>query len=237
MFYRFLKIRNCHTLSLVAALFVLSAMIVFVDTASAHNVSRADRALVTGNSGLHLWLYIWLGAKHMVTGYDHLLFLLGVIFYLRKVREIALFVSLFALGHTITLISGVLAGLDVNAYAVDAVIGLSVTYKGFDNLGGFRRLFGSAPDERLAVFVFGLFHGLGLASKLQDLGLASEGLIGNLISFNVGVELGQFVALLAIVFTFRWLIWGNESVLIRNSVNGSLVVAGFALAAYQLARM
>lgn len=212
-------------------------MMIFADPVSAHDVSRADRELITGVSGLQLLLYGWLGAKHMITGYDHLLFLLGVVFYLRKMREIALFVSLFALGHTITLISGVLVGLDVNAYAVDAVIGLSVAYKGFDNLGGFRRLFGSAPDERVAVFVFGLFHGLGLASKLQDLGLESEGLIGNLIAFNIGVELGQFAALFVIVFTFRWLTWEKESALIRNSVNGSLVIAGFALMAYQLAQM
>lgn len=200
-----------------------------------HNVSREDIELISGRSGLQLALYAWLGAKHMVTGYDHLLFLVGVVFFLRRIRDIALFVSLFALGHSITLISGVLLGLDVNPYLVDAIIGLSVAYKGFDNLGGFRRLFGDAPDERLAVLVFGLFHGLGLATKLQDLGLHEEGLLGNLIAFNVGVELGQFAALLVIVFLLRWLTWKRESKAPRIAVNGGLIVAGFALLAYQLA--
>jgi hypothetical protein len=171
----------------------------------------------------------------MVTGYDHLLFLAGVVFLLRRVRDIALYVSLFATGHSITLISGVLFGLDVNPYVVDAIIGLSVAYKGFDNLGGFERLFGDSPDDRLAVFSFGLFHGLGLATKLQDLGLHDDGLLGNLIAFNAGVELGQFVALLGIVMLLRLLRWGQDSSKTRVVVNVGLIVAGFALMAYQLA--
>lgn len=190
---------------------------------------------------MQLVLYCALGAKHMVTGYDHLLFLVGVVFYLRRIREIAIFVSLFALGHTLTLISGVLFELDVNPYVVDAIIGLSVAYKGFDNLGGFRRLFGETPDERLAVFIFGLFHGLGLATKLQGSGLHSDGLYGNLIAFNVGIELGQFAALLVIVVLIRALTWGQGNELahsrISHVVNGSLVVAGFALMMYQLSRL
>ena len=200
-----------------------------------HNVSREDIELISGNPGLQLVLYAWLGAKHMVTGYDHLLFLVGVIFFLRRIRDIALFVSLFALGHSITLILGVLLGLDVNPYLVDAIIGLSVAYKGFDNLGGFQRLFGDAPDERFAVFTFGLFHGLGLATKLQDLGLHEDGLLGNLIAFNLGVEIGQFAALLVIVLLLRWLTWRRENSSMRFAVNGGLIIAGFALMAYQLA--
>ncbi|MFK8021573.1 MAG: HupE/UreJ family protein [Pseudomonadales bacterium] len=221
-------------------LFAAIALLFFSYGSSAHDVSPSDRDLINGEPGMQFGLYCMLGAKHMVTGYDHLLFLVGVVFYLRRIREIAIFVSLFALGHTLTLISGVLFGLHVNPYVVDAIIGLSVAYKGFDNLGGFRRMFGETPDVRLAVFIFGLFHGLGLASKLQDLGLHSEGLYGNLIAFNVGVELGQFAVLLVIVVLIRALTRGQENELSHNRisyfVNGSLVVAGFALMTYQLSR-
>ena len=231
-----------HTLSnlhwqraLLLLLPLILLLSLFSDWAFAHEVSNLDRALITDKTGLQLKLYLWLGAKHMVTGYDHLLFLVGVIFYLRRIREIAVFVTLFAVGHTITLIGGVLLGLEVNAFLVDAIIGLSVAYKGFDNLQGFQKLFGEAPDERLAVFIFGLFHGLGLATKLQDLGLPSDGLLANLIAFNVGVELGQFAALLAIVLVLRLFAWENSSTYVRVAVNGGLVVAGFALMAYQLA--
>lgn len=218
------------------ALLLILLLPFLADQAFAHDVSSLDRELIASKPGLQPGLYIWLGAKHMVTGYDHLLFLVGIIFYLRRIREIALFVTLFALGHTITLISGVLLGLEVNAFMVDAIIGLSVAYKGFDNLQAFQRLFGEAPDERLAVFVFGLFHGLGLATKLQDLGVHPDGLIGNLLAFNVGVELGQFAALLVIVLLLRLFAWEHKSTIARVVVNGGLVVAGFALMTYQLAR-
>jgi hypothetical protein len=212
-----------------------AAMLWLTGDAFAHNVSREDAELIAGKTGVQFVLYVWLGAKHMVTGYDHLLFLVGVIFYLKSLRTITLFVSLFALGHSITLISGVWLGLDVNPYLVDAIIGLSVAYKGFDNLQGFDKLFGDSPDERLAVFIFGLFHGLGLATKLQDLGLAADGLLANLISFNLGVELGQLVALVAIVLLLRLLPSRSEKSAIGTAVNIGLIVAGFALMAYQIA--
>lgn len=202
--------------------------------ALAHNVSKEDAELIAGKTGVQFVLYLWLGAKHMVTGYDHLLFLVGVVFYLKNLRTVALFVSLFALGHTITLISGVLLGLDVNPYLVDAIIGLSVAYKGFDNLKGFDKLFGDSPDERSAVFIFGLFHGLGLATKLQDLGLAEDGLLPNLVSFNLGVELGQLAALVVIVFALRLLPSRVENAKFGTIVNVGLIVAGFALMAYQI---
>jgi hypothetical protein len=203
--------------------------------AFAHNVSQEDIALIAGKSGPQVQLYMWLGAKHMVTGYDHLLFLIGVIFYLKQLRSVAIFASLFALGHTITLISGVLLGLDVNAYLVDAIIGLSVAYKGFDNLDGFRTLFGDSPNERLAVFIFGLFHGLGLATKLQDIGLAQNGLLPNLISFNIGVELGQLAALVVFVLLLRFVPPRTSGSKIGTGVNVALLVAGFTLMTYQLA--
>ncbi|MGI9271916.1 MAG: HupE/UreJ family protein [Woeseiaceae bacterium] len=202
--------------------------------ALAHNVSKEDAELIAGKTGVQFVLYTWLGAKHMVTGYDHLLFLVGVVFYLKNLRTVAIFVSLFALGHSITLIAGVLLGLDVNPYLVDAIIGLSVAYKGFDNLSGFDKLFGDSPDERSAVFIFGLFHGLGLATKLQDLGLAEDGLLPNLISFNLGVELGQLAALILIVLALRLLPSRAENSSVGTVVNIGLIVAGFALMAYQI---
>ncbi len=217
-----------------AMLALAAAMLWLTGDAFAHNVSREDAELIAGKTGVQFVLYLWLGAKHMVTGYDHLLFLVGVIFYLKNLRTIALFVSLFALGHSVTLISGVWLGLDVNPYLVDAIIGLSVAYKGFDNLQGFDKLFGDSPDERLAVFIFGLFHGLGLATKLQDLGLAEDGLLANLISFNLGVELGQMIALVGIVLILRLLPSRSEKSGIGTAVNIGLIVAGFALMAYQI---
>ncbi|HNP63765.1 MAG TPA: HupE/UreJ family protein [Woeseiaceae bacterium] len=211
-----------------------SLLLVPLDAALAHNVSDADAAMIAGRTGWHFYLYVWLGAKHMVTGYDHLLFLVGVIFYLREIRSIATFVSLFALGHSITLIAGVLLNLDVNAYLVDAIIGLSVAYKGFDNLNGFTTLFGDSPNEKLAVLIFGLFHGLGLATKLQDLGLAEDGLLPNLVSFNIGVELGQLTALIAIVFILRVMPSHPRGSIVSTVVNFGLIVAGAILVGYQL---
>ena len=115
---------------------------------------------------------IYLGAKHMVTGYDHLLFLVGVIFFLYRLEDVLVYVSLFTIGHSITLLLGVLGGIRANPYLIDAIIGFSVVYKAFDNMDGFRRFFGVQPNAKAAVFLFGLFHGFGLATKLQDFALA-----------------------------------------------------------------
>ena len=221
------------SLALTVTVFCVLSLL-FASGALAHNVTEEDAALIAGKSGWHFFLYVWLGAKHMVTGYDHLLFLVGVIFYLRNIRSIAVFVSLFALGHSVTLIAGVLLNLDVNAYLVDAIIGLSVAYKGFDNMGGFNTLFGDSPNEKVAVFVFGLFHGLGLATKLQDLGLAEDGLLANLISFNIGVELGQLAALIGIVTVLKLMPSHPRGSTVSTVVNVGLIVAGGILIAYQL---
>jgi hypothetical protein len=201
--------------------------------ASAHDVSNEDAARIAQHSGMQIWLYAVLGAKHMVTGYDHLLFLVGVIFYLQTLGEIARLVSLFALGHSLTLVAGVLGGVHVDPFLVDAVIGFSVAYKGFDNLNGFD-LLGGRPNVSIAVFVFGLFHGLGLATKLQQLGLQSDGLVANLLAFNVGVEVGQISALAAIVLCLRAINFVREQSPIAIGVNVGLIAAGFALLTYQL---
>src|SRR5580693_6002055 len=135
----------------------------------------------------------------MVTGYDHLAFLVGVIFFLYRLKDVVAYVSLFTLGHSITLLAGVLGGIHANSYIVDAIIGFSVIYKAFDNMGGFKRLLGFEPNTKAAVLIFGLFHGFGLATKLQELDLSKNGLITNIVSFNVGVEIGQVLALTAVL--------------------------------------
>jgi hypothetical protein len=200
----------------------------------AHGVSGHDAGFVASVEGVHFGPFLYLGAKHMVTGYDHLAFLAGVIFLLYRLRDVALYASLFALGHTITLLGAVLAGWQVDAHLVDAVIGLSVVYKGFENVGGFRTL-GWAPDPRAAVLGFGLVHGLGLATKVQDLQPSPDGLAANLIGFNIGVELGQLAALSVMVLLFA--LWRGTRGFDRGIVpaNTVLMVAGFLLFGYQLA--
>jgi HupE / UreJ protein len=199
---------------------------------SAHGVSAADKAFME-QGGLMAFLY--LGAKHMVTGYDHLLFLFGVIFFLYRLRDVGLYVTLFAVGHSVTLLYGVLSGTNANPYIVDAIIGFSVVYKAFDNLGGFQRLLGWQPDTRAAVLIFGFFHGFGLATKLQDFALAREGLVPKIVAFNVGVELGQLVALAVILVAMGY--WRRTSAFRRQAFAANVVVmtCGFLLMGYQLA--
>ena len=179
-----------------AALFMamIIAGLAFSGSASAHNVSKRDATFVQSNKGAAIAPFIYLGAKHMVTGYDHLAFLVGVIFFLYRLKDIVLYVSLFTIGHSTTLLAGVLGGIHANSYIIDAIIGLSVVYKAFDNMDGFKRLFGFEPNTKIAVLVFGLFHGFGLATKLQELHLSQNGLIANIVSFNVGVEIGQVLS-------------------------------------------
>lgn len=204
-------------------------------TASAHNVSEGDAKFVEGNQGAAIGPFLYLGAKHMVTGYDHILFLIGVIFFLYKLKDIVLYVSLFTVGHSITLLSGVLGGIHANPYIIDAIIGASVVYKAFDNIGGFQRLLGFQPNTRLAVLVFGLFHGFGLATKLQELALSKEGLVANIVSFNAGVEIGQVLALTAVLLVLS--IWRTRPGYLRHAfaTNTLLMIGGFVLVGYQLA--
>ena len=140
---------------------------------------------------MHIIPFMYLGAKHMVTGYDHILFLLGVVFFLYRMNDVAIYVSLFAVGHSITMLAGVWFGWGVNAYIIDAIIGLSVVYKALDNLGAYQRWFGFQPNTKAATFIFGLFHGTGLATKILDYQISEDGLLPNLLAFNVGVEIGQ----------------------------------------------
>jgi hypothetical protein len=202
--------------------------------ALAHGVSSRDASFVTGVQGVNFGPFMYLGAKHMVTGYDHLAFLAGVIFLLYRLRDVAVYASLFALGHSVTLLGAVLLGYRANPFIVDAIIGLSVVYKGFENTGGFRNLKWSL-DPRAAVLGFGLVHGLGLATKLQELRLSREGLAANLVAFNVGVEFGQIAALAVMVLLFSlWRRWsGFQAAVVPANV--LLMTVGFILFGYQLA--
>jgi hypothetical protein len=214
---------------LAIALLLLSCAAAF-----AHGVTGSDKAFLEQSSGRQLIAFIYLGAKHMVTGYDHLLFLFGVVFFVHRMREVAAYVTLFAVGHSVTLLYGVLGGVHVNAHLVDAIIGLSVVYKALDNLGAFQRWFGVQPNTKAAVLFFGFFHGFGLATKLQDFELSRDGLVANILAFNVGVEVGQLLALSAILIAMAF--WRRTSSFTRQAfmANTVLMTAGFVLIGYQL---
>jgi hypothetical protein len=202
--------------------------------ALAHGVAEGDKGYIQETSGVRLVAFAYLGAKHMVTGYDHLLFLFGVIFFLYRLKDIGVYVTLFALGHSTTLLLGVLVDVSVSPYLIDAIIGLSVVYKALDNLGAFRRWFGVQPNTKVATLIFGLFHGLGLATKILDFEISPDGLIPNLIAFNVGVELGQVLALSAILVAMGF--WRRTTSFTRHAyaANVWLMTAGFVLVGYQL---
>ena len=200
----------------------------------AHGIARSDQAFVQGSSGMQLIPFIYLGAKHMVTGYDHLLFLAGVIFFLYRIKDVAVYVTLFAIGHSTTLLLGVLGGIHADPYLIDAVIGLSVVYKAFDNIDGFQQVFGFRPEARTAVLFFGFFHGFGLSTKLQEFSISADGLVANMLAFNVGVEIGQLLALSIILLFFNfWRIHGNF-LHHAYTANVLLMAAGFILMGYQL---
>jgi hypothetical protein len=202
--------------------------------AFAHGVDDNTRVFLQQNTGIQIIPFLYIGAKHMITGYDHLLFLVGVLFFLYRSRDILLYVSMFTLGHSVTLLFGVINDIQVNAYLIDAIIGLSVVYKGFDNLGGFTHILGKSPNTKLAVLIFGLFHGFGLATKLQEFQLPEDGLIANLLAFNIGVELGQFTALAFILLIINF--WRKHHSFTQFSLvtNSLLMSAGFMLIGYQL---
>jgi len=200
----------------------------------AHGVTGKDAVFLLGLQGSAVGPLMYLGAKHMVTGYDHLLFLVGVIFFLYRLKDVLLYVSLFTIGHSITLLGGVLGGIRADPYLIDAIIGFSVVYKAFENMDGFRRFFGVQPDTRAAVLVFGLFHGFGLATKLQEFELSADGLVTNIISFNVGVEIGQGLALTGILIALTW--WRSRRGFLEHAfaTNAVVMACGFLLVGYQL---
>ena len=219
------------------AFLFLSALLILLLAAGdafAHGVEEGDKGYIQESSGVLFIPFMYLGAKHMVTGYDHLLFLFGVIFFLYRLKDVGRYVTLFAVGHSTTLILGVMGNIHANPFVIDAIIGLSVVYKALDNLGAYRTWFGVEPDPKAAVLIFGFFHGFGLATKIQDLSVSRDGLFANLVSFNVGVEIGQFLALCVILIAMT--MWRRtrsfgRSVVVANTV---LMAAGLILVGYQL---
>jgi hypothetical protein len=228
--------RGCRTprghrlLQIVAclALFVMSADVL------AHAVAQGDKGYIQEITGVNLIAFIYLGAKHMVTGYDHLLFLLGVIFFLYRMQHIALYVSLFALGHSTTMLLGVYFNVGINSYLIDAIIGLSIVYKALDNIGAYQRWFGFQPNTKAATLIFGLFHGFGLSTKIIEYDISPDGLIPNLLAFNVGVEIGQLIALAMILIVMSF--WRKTDSFFRHAytTNVAMMSAGFLLFGYQL---
>lgn len=216
-----------------ACLFFLLLLLFYSRGAYARRGGRRQR-VHPEITGVNIIPFIYLGAKHMVTGYDHLLFLFGVIFFLYKMRDIGLYVSLFAIGHSTTLLIGTFFDISVSAYLIDAIIGLSVVYKALDNLGAFQRWFGVQPNTKLATLIFGFFHGLVWQPKSGEFEISPDGLFVNLIAFNIGVEIGQLLALSAILIVMSY--WRQTASFFRHAYTANVVMmsAGFLLMSYQL---
>lgn len=231
------SVRHPPSSRVVRILVLVALLLIFLASGAeawAHNVAEGDKGYIQESSGTLILPFIYLGAKHMVTGYDHLLFLFGVIFFLYRLKDVGIYVTLFAIGHSTTLLFGVLTGITANAYLIDAIIGLSVVYKAMDNLGAFQRWFGVQPSTKAATLIFGFFHGFGLATKIIEFDIAEDGLIANLLAFNVGVEIGQLLALGAILIVMGF--WRRTSSFMRHAfaANTLLMAAGFVLVGYQL---
>jgi len=216
-----------------SALLVLLVAL-FSASLDAHGVSGKDAVYLQGLNGPAIGPLMYLGAKHMVTGYDHLLFLVGVIFFLYRPKDVVMYVSLFTIGHSVTLLAGVLGGIRADAFLIDAVIGFSVVYKAFENMDGFKRFLGVQPNTKIAVLIFGLFHGFGLATKLQEFELSANGLVTNIVSFNVGVEIGQGLALTGILIALTW--WRARRGFLEHAfaTNALVMACGFLLVGVQL---
>jgi len=220
-----------HALTLLTLLVMLLGA---SGDALAHAVAEGDKGYIQEIYGVHLISFVYLGAKHMVTGYDHILFLLGVIFFLYRMQHIAIYVSLFAIGHSTTMLLGVYYNIGINSYLIDAIIGLSVVYKALDNIGAYQRWFGVQPNTKAATLIFGLFHGFGLSSKIIEYEISPDGLVPNLLAFNVGVEVGQLLALSAILIVMGF--WRRTAGFLRHAytANVAMMCAGFMLVGYQL---
>ena len=213
---------------------ILTLYLLSVVEAFAHNVTEGDAGYIQEIWGVKIVPFMYLGAKHMITGYDHILFLLGVVFFLYRMKDVAVYVSLFAMGHSSTMLLGVWYGWGINAYVVDAIIGLSVVYKALDNLGAYQRWFGYQPNTKLATLIFGFIHGTGLATKILDYEIAEDGLLANLIAFNVGVEIGQILALAVILIVMGY--WRKSRNFYRDAYTANVIMMaiGFILIGYQI---
>lgn len=219
---------------IVIALALVLMTVTFAGEAVAHAVAEGDKGYIQEITGVNLMAFLYLGAKHMVTGYDHILFLLGVIFFLYKMKHIGIYVSLFAIGHSTTMLAGVYFNFGINSYLIDAIIGLSIVYKALDNMGAYQRWFGFQPNTKAATLIFGFFHGFGLSSKILDYEISPDGLLPNLLAFNVGVEVGQLLALGAILIVMGF--WRRTPSFLKHAytANAAMMAAGFLLIGYQL---
>ncbi len=228
---RALAPRQMATLTLLLP----AALMLTAGQALAHNVTAGDAGYIQEIWGVKIIPFIYLGAKHMVTGYDHILFLLGVVFFLYKMKDVGIYVSLFAIGHSVTMLLGVWYGWGINAYIIDAIIGLSVVYKALDNLGYYQKWFGFQPNTKAATLIFGLFHGTGLATKILEYDIPQDGLLANLLAFNVGVEVGQLLALAVILIVMGY--WRRHPDFMRQATVANLVMMGLGiwLTGYQIA--
>jgi hypothetical protein len=213
--------------SLIVFTTSLLVLIAFATSAYAHAVTPGDAGYIQEIFGVHIISFIYLGAKHMITGYDHILFLLGVVFFLYHMKDVAIYVSIFAVGHSVTMIAGVWFGWGINAYIIDAIIGLSVVYKALDNLGLYQKWLGFQPNTKAATLIFGLFHGTGLASKILDYQLSEDGLLANLLAFNVGVEVGQILALFVILIVMGY--WRRSPNFMRQASVANIIMVGLGL--------
>lgn len=225
----------CGRSTLIMMLTVLAGQVLLAGPAFAHAVAEGDKGYIQEITGVHLIPFIYLGAKHMVTGYDHILFLLGVIFFLYRPKHIATYVSLFAIGHSTTMLAGVYFNIGINSYIIDAIIGLSVVYKALDNMGAYQRWFGFQPNTKAATLIFGFFHGFGLSTKIIEYEISPDGLVPNLLAFNVGVEIGQLLALSAILIVISYWRWKPSFWKHAYTMNVAMMVAGFVLTGYQIA--
>ncbi|MGB4107825.1 MAG: HupE/UreJ family protein [Alphaproteobacteria bacterium] len=225
--------RNRNTLFLFLGLLAaLAAFFGVIPDALAHSVTEGDKGYIQETTGIHLIPFLYLGAKHMMTGYDHLLFLFGVVFFLYHLKDVTIYVTLFAVGHVITLLSGVLLEISINAYLIEVIIAFSLIYIALDNMGAYQRWFGFQPSTKIATLIFGLFHGFGLATKVLDYQISPDGLLPNLIAFNVGIEVGQILALAAILILMSY--WRRSNSFMRHAytTNTALMTAGFLLIGY-----
>lgn len=228
-------LRNLRGRSILIFLAALFGQALFCSPAFAHAVAEGDKGYILEITGAHLIPFIYLGAKHMVTGYDHILFLLGVIFFLYRPKHIATYVSLFAIGHSTTMLAGVYFNIGINSYIIDAIIGLSVVYKALDNMGAYQRWLGIQPNTKAATLIFGFFHGFGLSTKIIEYNISPDGLVPNLLAFNVGVEIGQLLALSAILIVISYWRWKPSFWKNAYAMNVAMMVAGFVLTGYQIA--
>jgi len=227
-------INSTRSTLLLGGLAILIVMFGLAPEALAHGVTSGDKGYIQESSGMMPLPFMYLGAKHMMTGYDHLLFLFGVIFFLYKLKDVSIYVTLFAIGHVVTLLGGVLFEVSINAYIIDAIIGFSIVYKALDNMGAYQRWFGFQPNTKAATLIFGLFHGFGLATKILEYEISPDGLLINLISFNIGVEIGQILALAGILILMGY--WRKSKGFMKHAyaANTVLMAAGFLFVGYQM---